>query len=69
MGLYATAYGTPYKPVNEIGEDAHRAMMNTNCNCVHAVPSNMTGYMLRNEEIVYYDESAVVLNYLVEFGD
>ena len=44
-------------------------MMNTNCNCVHAVPSNMTGYMLRNEEIVYYDESAVVLNYLVEFGD
>lgn len=69
MGLYATAYGTPYKPVNEIGEDAHRAMENSNCNCVHAVPSNMTGYMLRNEEIVFYDESAVVLNYLVEFGD
>ena len=66
MGLYATAYGTPYKPVNEMGENARRSMVSRNCNCVHAIPGNMA---LRNEEIVFYDESAVVLNYLVEFGD
>lgn len=66
MGLYATAYGIPYKPVNEMGESARRSMESHNCNCVHAIPGNM---VLRNEEIVFYDESAVVLNYLVEFGD
>ena len=66
LGLYATAYGTPYKPVNEMGENARRSMVSQNCNCVHAIPGNMA---LRNEEIVFYDESAVVLNYLVEFGD
>ena len=66
MGLFATAYGNPYliksygnrsidqKTINQMGYD-----------CVHATKEN-TG--LRADEIIFYDESAMCLNYLVQFA-
>ena len=61
MGLYATAYGTPLDVYN-----ACRYSQATlgNKNCVHA----HAGQALLNDEIVFYNEDAVVLNYIVEFG-
>ena len=63
MGLYATAYGNPYM-VTSSGHYTQADLSSRSCNCVHATPSN-TG--LLNEEIVYYSESAMLLNYIVEF--
>jgi len=63
MGLYATAYGKPYM-VTSSGHYTQSDLSSKNCNCVHATPSN-TG--LLNEEIVYYSEDAMLLNYIVEF--
>lgn len=63
MGLYATAYGTPYM-VTSSGHYTQSDLNALKCNCVHATPQN-TG--LCNEEIVYYSESAMLLNYIVEF--
>ena len=34
-------------------------------NCLHA----HAGTSLRNDEIIFYDEAACVLNYIVEFGE
>ena len=65
MGIYATAYGKPYMATTW-GSDSERKMKADNANCVHATPAN-TG--LRNDEVVFYSEEAVVMNYLVEFGD
>ena len=66
MGIYATAYGTPYM-THSYGDHNGPATTKANkCNCLHATPAN-TG--LRNDEVVFYNESAVVMNYLVEFGD
>lgn len=60
MGLYATAYGSPLDVYN-----AHSYSQNTlqGKNCVHA----HAGTQLRNDEIVFYAEDAMVLNYIVEF--
>ena len=62
MGLYATAYGIPldctcshHYTKSELGDK----------NCVHA----HAGSQLRNDEIIFYDEAAVLLQYVVEFGD
>lgn len=62
MGLYATAYGTPL--------DVHcskaytQSMLDAaNANCVHA----HKGVQLLNDEIIYYSEDAMLLNYIVEF--
>ena len=62
MGLYATAYGNPLDCTcahhyikAELGDK----------NCVHA----HAGTQLRNDEIIFYDEAAVLLQYIVEFGD
>lgn len=62
MGLYATAYGDPldctcahHYTKTELGKK----------NCVHA----HAGTQLRNDEIIFYDEAAVLLQYIVEFGD
>lgn len=65
MGLYATAYGTPYCPTSRI--DGTAEMMKANgTNCLHA-KKDVCG--LYNDEVIFYDESAVCLQYLVEFGD
>lgn len=64
MGLYAVAYGTPYD-VNtwDSQTDYREEMKKRNCDCVHA----HAGASLRNDEIIFYDEAATVLNYIVEF--
>lgn len=65
MGLYAVAYGKPYdvdswsSAVNYERETARRG-----CDCLHA----HAGISLKNDEIVFYSESAVLLNYIVEFN-
>ena len=64
MGLYATAYGNPLM-VNSSGRYTQQYVEGRGANCVHATPAN-TG--LRNEEVVYYDEHAMVLNYIVKFA-
>lgn len=63
MGIYEVAYGNPVFPttlhsytqgeVKKLGKD-----------CVHAV-AGACG--LANDEIIFYDESAMVLRYIVEF--
>ena len=62
MGLYATAYGDPMF-VKSAGHYTKQSLGSHNC--VHATPAN-TG--LRNEEVIFYDEDSVVLNYIVEFS-
>lgn len=62
MGLYACAYGTP-KDVTLPGNYNQRILNSEGCNCVHA----HAGPYLRNDEIVFYDEAAMLLNYIVEF--
>ena len=63
MALYATAYGNPLDCAC-----AHpytkREIESQGCNCVHA----HAGSQLRNDEIIYYDEAAMTINYIVEFG-
>lgn len=63
MGLYAVAYGTP---LNVYGAYHYTQDMlkRNNANCVHA----HAGAQLRNDEIIFYDESAMLLNYIVEFS-
>lgn len=63
MGLYATAYGKPYYPVRS--GDMKPYMESEHKNCVHATTRN-TG--LYNDEIVFYNESAMCLEYFVEFS-
>jgi poly [ADP-ribose] polymerase len=60
MGLYATAYGEPH-----ITERAGKFTEDTiyGKDCVHA----KAGSQLRNDEIIYYNEAAMVLNYIVTF--
>lgn len=62
MALYATAYGEPLDVYT-----AQSFSQNTigGKNCVHA----HAGAALRNDEIVYYSEDAMVINYLVEFSE
>lgn len=64
MGIFAVAYGNPLM-VTSSGDYASQ-IRNGSYDCVCATTAN-TG--LRNDEIVFYDEAAVCLNYLVEFGD
>ena len=61
MGLYATAYGNPLY-VACAHSYSKRSLSGKNC--VHA----KAGLQLRNDEIIFYDESAMVLQYLVEFA-
>ena len=66
MGLYAVAYGKPYD-VNSWDScaDYRKMTYDHDCNCLHA----HAGTMLQNDEIVFYDEAAVLLDYIVEFGE
>lgn len=66
MGLYATAYGTP-REIHDAADIRNYDQSGLDAggfSCVHAFPD----CGLRNDEIVFYRENAVVLNYLVEFG-
>ena len=62
MGLYATAYGKPLD-VSCAGKYTQRIVKNNGKNCVHA----HAGVQLRNDEIIFYSEEALLLNYIVEF--
>lgn len=64
MGLFATAYGNPLK-VQTAQTFTEQDLIAQGKNCVHAEH----GSMLRNDEIVFYNEDAVLLNYIVEFED
>ena len=66
MGLYAVAYGTPYD-ISSYGHDMDYkdVTLKNGCDCLFA----HKGTMLRNDEIVFYDEAAILLNYIVEFED
>lgn len=65
MGIYATAYGNPFEPTTW-GSICEHQVVNSNgkYNCLHA-HAGSSG--LRNDEVVFYNEHAVCLNYLVEF--
>lgn len=64
MGLYATAYGKP-KNITTWDSTANyeKDVLNEKANCLHA----HKGVSLMNDEIVFYNENAVLLNYVVEF--
>lgn len=69
MGLYACAYGKPYdvysfdqKYTRFDAKELKNAC--ADANCLHAHKGNG---MLLNDEIVFYDEAAILLNYIVEF--
>ena len=61
MGLYATAYGEPLD-VHTSGRYSQATLGGKNCVHAHA------GSVLLNDEIVFYNEDAIVLNYIVEFS-
>lgn len=64
MGLYATAYGTA-KDVDTWSSrtDYKKLMEDAKANCLHA----HKGVSLQNDEIIFYHEDAMLLNYIVEF--
>lgn len=64
MGLYATAVGNP-DYVHSAGHYTQNDLDRKGYNCVFAKAEN-TG--LRNDEIIFYREDAVCLNYIVEFS-
>lgn len=64
MGLYATAYGNPCNPTT-VTSYTQSELNSKGYDCVHA----KAGTFLRNDEIVYYDEHAMLLQYIVEFSD
>lgn len=64
MGLYATAYGKPWDVhIWKSCTDYKKETLKNGADCLHA----HAGSSLRNDEIVFYSESATVLNYIVEF--
>ena len=64
MGLFATAYGHPLDVDTALGSYfTKRDLKAKGKDCVFA----HAGRCLRNDEVVFYDEDAVLLNYLVEF--
>lgn len=64
MGLYAVAYGTPLDTDSWSGSiDYKQKTVGGGYDCLHA----HKGSALMNDEIIFYDEAAMVLNYIVEF--
>lgn len=64
MGLYAVAYGTPLDTSTWSASTDYKAeVQKAKADCLHA----HAGSALMNDEIVFYDEAAIVLNYIVEF--
>lgn len=62
MGLYACAYG---KPKDVVGPGWHdqSELTREGYHCIHA----HAGSYLKNDEVVFYDEGAILLNYIIEF--
>lgn len=67
IGLYATAYGNPLEVSSYSSDYAcySESSLNGKYDCLHA----KKGEMLRADEIVFYNESATTINYLVEFEE
>ena len=65
MGLFETAYGNPYCPTSIVHGTA-KLLKENNANCLHA-KKDVCG--LRNDEVVFFDEDAICIRYLVEFGN
>lgn len=63
MGLFATAFGKPLL-VHDCGDFDEGDMKQNHTDCVYAKREN-TG--LRRDEVVFYNNDAVCLNYIVEF--
>lgn len=63
MGVFAVAYGSPHDV--DVSEKFTQQKLNgMQRNCVHA----HAGKALLNDEIIFYDEAAVCLNYIVQFS-
>ncbi len=70
MAVYATAYGTPYVVNSHSGNwyDYNYDRLqkeHPGCYCVHA---DSSAGMLRNDEIIFYKEEQMTINYIVEFN-
>lgn len=63
MGLFATAFGNPLM-VGCSGNYDENDMTAHGTNCVYAKRENTS---LRRDEVVFYNNDAVLLNYIVEF--
>lgn len=63
MGLYDTAVGDPYYPTT-YGSGVKNSMTANHKNCVYAKKGGALG--LYNDEVVFYDEAAVSLAYIVK---
>lgn len=63
MGLYATAYGNPLCLSDWSSMNYEREVKTRGYNCLHVVGGNA----IRHDEIVFYTEQAMLLNYIVEF--
>lgn len=70
MALYATAYGKPFELYGHTGtwlyynyQRLHRE--HSDCSCVHAKASKG---MLRNDEVIFYREDQMTINYICEFA-
>ena len=63
MGLYATAYGNPCFTTSS-HKYTKASVKSAGYDCVHAQRSP---FGLKADEIIFYDEDAVVLNYIVQF--
>ena len=64
MGLFAVAYGEAYDTDTWSGRTDYKELVaDAGKNCLHAHAESA----LLNDEIVFYDEAAMVLNYIVEF--
>lgn len=62
MGLYVCAFGTPYDVYTWLpGKDYKKEAEKYNCLFAHK------GASLKNDEIVFYNEAAMCLQYIVEF--
>ncbi len=65
MGIYETAYGKPYHPSRlESWDFTEGKLKKKGANCVHA-EGGTCGLM--NDEIIFYNEDAMCLRYVVEF--
>ena len=62
MGLFAVAYGKPLY-VESSHHFTPRELEEKKKNCVHA----KAGRSLKKMKLLFYSESAMVMNYLVEF--
>ena len=68
MGLYKCAYGNPLLHNGRGYPFTKKHLEDRNCNCVHALGTARGGSLYR-DEIIFFDENAMCLEYLVEFKD